>query len=73
MRERRVERGCQSRHVGQRSIAFDDAVGYLVGDGHISRVKRNFGLTTGDEEQGDAFAALGRELFGIMPRKKLRS
>jgi stage V sporulation protein R len=40
-------------------------LGYLVGDGHISRVKRNLGLTTGDVEQAQAFAELARELFGL--------
>ncbi len=45
-------------------------LGYLVGDGHISKVKRTIGLTTGDEEQADRFVALVRELFGLEPRKK---
>jgi stage V sporulation protein R len=40
-------------------------LGYLVGDGHISRVKRNLGLTTGDAEQAHAFAQLSRSLFGL--------
>jgi stage V sporulation protein R len=40
-------------------------LGYLVGDGHISRVKRNLGLTTGDAEQAQAFIALAGELFGL--------
>jgi stage V sporulation protein R len=40
-------------------------LGYLVGDGHISRVKRNLGLTTGDVEQAEAFVALARRLFGL--------
>jgi len=46
-------------------------LGYLVGDGHISRVKRNFGLTTGDRAQAVAFRALVRELFGLEARLKL--
>jgi stage V sporulation protein R len=41
-------------------------LGYLVGDGHISRVKRHFGLTTGDEPQADRFLALGRSLFDTL-------
>lgn len=45
-------------------------LGYLVGDGHISLVKRNFGLTTGDEPQALAFARLGQELFGLPSRIK---
>ena len=46
-------------------------LGYLVGDGHISQVKRVIGLTTGDEEQAERFAALAFELFGVKPTKKL--
>jgi stage V sporulation protein R len=41
-------------------------LGYLVGDGHISRVKRHFGLTTGDEPQADRFLALGQSLFDAL-------
>jgi len=40
-------------------------LGYLVGDGHISRVKRNLGLTTGDEPQAQTFAQLAWDLFGL--------
>jgi len=40
-------------------------LGYLVGDGHISRVKRNLGITTADPECVEAFVALTRDLFGI--------
>jgi stage V sporulation protein R len=40
-------------------------VGYLVGDGHISRVKRNLGLTTGDEHSVATFVDLARQLFEI--------
>jgi stage V sporulation protein R len=43
-------------------------LGYLVGDGHISRVKRNLGLTSGDEEQALAFFRLGQRLFGLPAR-----
>jgi stage V sporulation protein R len=45
-------------------------LGYLVGDGQISRVKRNLGLTTGDEIQAVEFALLGNQLFGLFPRIK---
>ncbi len=45
-------------------------LGYLIGDGHVSVVKNVIGLTTGDEEQADTFAALVTEAFGIKPRKK---
>jgi stage V sporulation protein R len=46
-------------------------LGYLVGDGHISLVKRNLGLTTGDEAQALSFKALGEKLFGLSPRLKV--
>jgi stage V sporulation protein R len=45
-------------------------LGYLIGDGHISLVKRNLGLTTGDEAQALEFARLGQELFCLEPRIK---
>lgn len=40
-------------------------LGYLIGDGHISRVKRHVGLTTADPEQVVRFAALAKGLFDI--------
>jgi stage V sporulation protein R len=46
-------------------------LGYLVGDGHISRVKRVLGLTTGDHDQAATFADLAHQLFGLMSRMKL--
>jgi stage V sporulation protein R len=46
-------------------------LGYLVGDGHISRVKRHLGLTTGDEPQARRFAALAGRLFYVPCRLKL--
>ena len=57
----------------RRAIAIPERVGvelgaflgYLIGDGHISRVKRNFGITTGDDDQALAFLDLGRQLFGL--------
>jgi len=45
--------------------------GYLVGDGHISRVKRELGLTSGDEPQAQAFSELAYELFGLLTRATL--
>ncbi|MCC7186910.1 MAG: SpoVR family protein, partial [Acidobacteria bacterium] len=45
-------------------------LGYLVGDGHVSRVKRHLGLTTGDEAQAVEFAFLTTELFGLFPVMK---
>ena len=56
------------QRVDEEFAAF---LGYLVGDGHISRVKRNLGLTTGDEPQARRFAALVARLFYLMPRLKL--
>jgi stage V sporulation protein R len=48
--------------VDERLAAF---LGYLIGDGHISEIKRTIGLTTGDEEQAQSFANLVSSLFGI--------
>ena len=45
-------------------------LGYLVGDGHVSRVKRHVGLTTGDKEQALAFVTLGQELFSLPARMR---
>ena len=42
-------------------------LGHLVGDGHISRVKRQLGLTTGDAESADRFADLAEDLFDVRP------
>jgi stage V sporulation protein R len=53
--------------VDERLAAF---LGYLIGDGHISAVKRVIGLTTGDQEQAETFAGLVRDLFGLEPRIK---
>jgi len=40
-------------------------LGYLVGDGYISRTKRCLGLTSGDKEQIEKFSELCEQLFGI--------
>ena len=48
--------------VDERLGAF---LGYLIGDGHISELKRTIGLTTGDEEQAAAFVELARDLFAL--------
>jgi stage V sporulation protein R len=45
-------------------------LGYIVGDGHISRVKRNLGLTSGDVEQALDFMRLGQRLFRLPARMK---
>lgn len=50
------------KEVDERLAAF---LGYLIGDGHISEVKRTIGLTTGDEEQAQVFANLVSSLFGL--------
>jgi stage V sporulation protein R len=49
---------------------FGTFLGYLIGDGHISAVKRTIGLTTGDGPQADEFARLVEELFGLTPVRK---
>jgi stage V sporulation protein R len=48
--------------VDERLGAF---LGYLIGDGHISRVKHHFALTTGDLDQAEEFARLVKDLFGL--------
>ncbi|MBK9712092.1 MAG: SpoVR family protein [Kouleothrix sp.] len=53
--------------VDERLAAF---LGYLVGDGHISEVKRTIGLTTADEDQIDHFLKLVEELFDIQAHKR---
>jgi stage V sporulation protein R len=53
--------------VDERFGAF---LGYLIGDGHISDVKRTIGMTSGDEPQADAFVDLVHSLFGLEPVKK---
>lgn len=40
-------------------------LGYMVGDGHISLVKRNLGLTSGDWEQIETFVHLMRSTFDV--------
>lgn len=50
------------RRLGVDLAAF---LGYLVGDGHISRVKRHLGLTTGDRQQALQFVRLVRRIFGV--------
>jgi stage V sporulation protein R len=72
------ENQCLSTHQQRRTVVptHVDAdlaafLGYLVGDGHISRVKHHLGLTTGDLEQAERFAALGELLFGLTPVQKL--
>jgi stage V sporulation protein R len=49
---------------------FGAFLGYLIGDGHISRANREIGLTTGDNEQAERFAQLGHTLFNIEPSIK---
>lgn len=46
-------------------------LGYLVGDGHISREKRHLGLTTGDLPQAVKFATLVQDAFGVEAQTRL--
>jgi stage V sporulation protein R len=66
-----TQRSCKAiripKVVDERLAAF---LGYLVGDGHISHVKRTIGLTTGDEEQAQTFANLTSSLFGLEVRRR---
>lgn len=58
---------------GRRSVRIPETMGadlselcgYLVGDGHISRIKRHLGLTSGDLEKVERFRELGETLFGV--------
>jgi stage V sporulation protein R len=54
-------------HVDAALGAF---LGYMIGDGHISRVKSSFGLTTADQEALATFADLSYQLFGLYPTIK---
>ena len=58
------------RHPIRIPVSLDERVGaflgYLIGDGHISRVKRVLGLTTEDIPQATRFAELSHELFGLL-------
>ncbi len=45
--------------------AFGAFLGYLIGDGHISRIKRTIGFTSGDECQVRAFVDLAARLFEV--------
>ncbi len=45
-------------------------LGYLIGDGHISAIKRTIGLTTGDDEQATCFADLVNSLFGLPVQRR---
>lgn len=49
---------------------FASFLGYLIGDGHISEIGRELGLTTGDEEQADNFIRITKNLFGLECRKR---
>jgi stage V sporulation protein R len=44
---------------------FASFVGYMIGDGHISKSKRTLGLTTGDKDQADNYIRLTKKLFSI--------
>ncbi len=55
MHNKRAHRSAFPKSVDESLAAF---LGYLIGDGHISEVKRTIGLTSGDEAQADHFAQL---------------
>jgi stage V sporulation protein R len=44
---------------------FGAFLGYLIGDGHISEVKRSMGITSGDWEQIERFSQLTKDLFDL--------
>lgn len=54
-------------HLNADFAAF---LGYLIGDGHISRANREVGLTTADDEQAEHFMQLGVTLFGLTGVRK---
>jgi stage V sporulation protein R len=66
------------QHNKRRAVALPSVLdgrlaaflGYLTGDGNISEIKRVIGLTTGDQDQADAFARLAEELFGVRVGKR---
>jgi stage V sporulation protein R len=66
-----VNQRAQIRVPSHVSAELGSFLGYLVGDGHISRVKRSLGLTTGDREQADHFASLAERLFDVRPMFRL--
>jgi stage V sporulation protein R len=45
--------------------ALGEFLGLLVGDGHVSEVKRVIGLTSGDLSQAQRFLDLAKQLFGL--------
>lgn len=47
--------------------SFAAFLGYLIGDGPISVVKREAGITSGDESLAKTFADLSEKLFGLVP------
>ncbi|MEZ0230348.1 MAG: SpoVR family protein [Planctomycetota bacterium] len=55
------------RHVTE---SLSSVLGYLVGDGNISRVKRVIGLTTGDLDQAERYSSLVQQVFGLRCRLK---
>ncbi len=49
---------------------FASFLGYMIGDGHISRKKRVIGLTTGDNSQAKNYSRLAKNLFGLKCKKR---
>lgn len=49
---------------------FSKFIGYMIGDGHISKKRRTLGLTTGDAEQAKEYQELLKLNFGLSSQKK---
>ncbi len=48
--------------------AFGEFLGYLIGDGNIHLTKAAIGFTSGDREAAERYAALLKQLFGIVAK-----
>jgi stage V sporulation protein R len=45
-------------------------LGYMIGDGHISKAARQVGITTGDEAMSDDIVYLFKKLFGLSCKRR---
>jgi len=45
-------------------------LGYMIGDGHISELRRTLGLTSGDLEQIEEYERLLESIFGLSGKRK---
>lgn len=50
---------------------FASFLGYLIGDGFISKKAKQIGIASGDKDQADKFESLAQKLFGVKTRKFL--